>query len=249
MLWKIDLGTLIGTCVVVGASAFLAGRAVAGGIPTVQPLVYSGVLHTAEGTPFTASGHNIEIKLWDSATAGTQLCDTSSKPLTVDGSGHFSLPLVDPVNDCATAIGAHPDTYVEILLDGAVLGGARSKLGAVPYAVEANHSLNADTARAATGNLEARLAALEAKDVQVLTWGWLGNNCKPLAEFSKPGYRNVLVRASLFTDEQCKVAANDPATCHPHCASSLLDNPAAFSTVCCNATYFTLGVVDTIVFK
>jgi hypothetical protein len=144
--WAIGLGVGLAF----GGAAFFAGRAWAGGIPTTVPLVYTGLLQNADGSPFNATGHYIEIKLWDAATAGTQLCDTSSQPLTVDSTGHFSLPLIDTVNDCANAVGTHPDTYVEVLLDGAVLGAKRSKLGAVPYAIEANHAVRAESATSAS---------------------------------------------------------------------------------------------------
>lgn len=161
--WSVVVGVGIG----IASAAFLAGRAFAGGIPTSQPLVYSGVLQNADGTPFTASGHSIEVKLWDSGApgGGSQLCDTQSRPLILDASGRFSVPLVDGANDCVKAIGAHPDTYVEIILDGAVIG-QRSKLGAVPYAVEANHAVSADaavTALSSTGALDSRIASLESR--------------------------------------------------------------------------------------
>ncbi|HEY2405641.1 MAG TPA: hypothetical protein VGI10_06550, partial [Polyangiaceae bacterium] len=98
-------------------------------------------------------GHNIELKLWNdpAATAAANLlCDTMSQALKTDSTGHFSLTLGD---DCTTGIGANKDTYVDVLLDGNSLVATRTKLGAVPYAVEAGHATSADNATtAATAN-------------------------------------------------------------------------------------------------
>jgi hypothetical protein len=43
---------------------------------------------------------------------------------------------------CTTAIHANGDLWVEVFVDGTTLG--RTKLGAVPYAVEADHAVRAD---------------------------------------------------------------------------------------------------------
>ncbi|HEY2407164.1 MAG TPA: hypothetical protein VGI10_14230, partial [Polyangiaceae bacterium] len=105
-------------------------------------------------------GHNIELKLWNdpAATAAANLlCDTMSQALKTDSTGHFSLTLGD---DCTKGIGANKDTYVDVLLDGTSLATTRTKLGAVPYAVEANHALSADSASGALATQISQIQAL-----------------------------------------------------------------------------------------
>jgi hypothetical protein len=126
------------------AAAFLAGRVLAGGIPATAALTYAGLLQDANGAPLTGS-HNIQVALWAMASGGSSpLCQTTSTPIGLDG-GRFSIALPDA---CTTAVQANAESWVEVLLDGATLG--RTKLGAVPYAVEASHATAADNATAAT---------------------------------------------------------------------------------------------------
>jgi hypothetical protein len=165
-------------------AAFLVGRAWAGGAPTTKALVYSGLLQNDDGSAFAGAGHNIELKIWNSPTASTLsglVCDTSSVPLSTDSTGHFSLSLGD---DCAAGIAANSDAYVEILLDGSVLGGTRAKLGAVPYALEATHAVEAThaaSADTASGALKTTIDALTScpdSNARAL-YGfciWLANN-------------------------------------------------------------------------
>ncbi|HEY4159756.1 MAG TPA: hypothetical protein VGM29_16710 [Polyangiaceae bacterium] len=128
----------------------------AAGIPTTGALTYSGLLQDGAAAPLTGATHTLEVKLWSASTAGTLLCDTGSPtgPTTLDG-GRFSILLPDT---CTTAIGTNPSAYSEVLLDGTSLG--RSKLGAVPYAVEANHAVSTDSA---SGALDTRIKTLETR--------------------------------------------------------------------------------------
>jgi len=112
--------------------ALLASRLGASGIPSKDVLTYSGTLISADGTPLSGD-HNIEIKLWTSSASNSDAaCTTESDSITLQSGGRFSVTLPDK---CATAVSTSPDTWVEVLVDGASLG--RSKLGAVPYAIEA----------------------------------------------------------------------------------------------------------------
>lgn len=147
------------------AAGFIGGRAWAGGIPTAGALTYSGVLQKVDGSPLTSTGHNLEIKLWSTGpTGGTALCDTTVPvpTFTLDNSGRFSVQLD---NSCTGAIGANAGAWVEILLDGNTLN--RTRLGAVPYAIEANHAVSADTAtiaaaaNAAAGALSTTIGNLQ----------------------------------------------------------------------------------------
>jgi hypothetical protein len=129
--------------VVMCGAAFLAGRVVASGIPATNALTYSGTLQDGSGAPIAGS-HNIQVAFWPAATGGTTpACQTASTAIALDA-GRFSIALPDA---CRTPVQASGDTWVEVLVDGASLG--RTKLGAVPYAVEANHAVNADNASAA----------------------------------------------------------------------------------------------------
>jgi hypothetical protein len=123
------------------ACAYLLGRARAAGAPTMQPLTYSGVLTDMSGTPL-AGTKNIQVTLWDMAAAGNQVC--SAGPVAVAlTSGVFQVVLPP---QCTTAVHANGDLWVEVFVDGTSLG--RTKLGAVPYAIEADHAVSADQASA-----------------------------------------------------------------------------------------------------
>jgi len=99
-----------------------------------------------------ADSYNILLILYDAATAGNNLCQSASVALTL-ANGHFSVPLPDA---CTTAIGANPSVWVDVLVDGSDTG--RTKIGAVPYAVEANHAVNATNATTATNATSATSA-------------------------------------------------------------------------------------------
>jgi hypothetical protein len=128
-----------GIAAVVASSAYLVGRARAAGIPAAQPLVYSGVLTDTSGALLTGS-KNIQVIVWDAATAGTMQCTVGPMAQTLVG-GSFQVPLAAA---CVTAVRTTPDLWAELFVDGGSLG--RNKLGAVPYAVEATHAVNADHA-------------------------------------------------------------------------------------------------------
>ncbi|HET6149875.1 MAG TPA: hypothetical protein VFH68_20210, partial [Polyangia bacterium] len=85
--------------VLASASAYLVGRARAAGVPTVQPLTYSGTLTDTAGIPLTGS-KNLQVQLWDMATAGTIVCTTGSSAQTL-AAGGFSVVLPDA---CVAAV-------------------------------------------------------------------------------------------------------------------------------------------------
>ena len=63
--------------------------------------------------------------------------------------------------ECSTAIHGHGDLWLEVFVDGATLG--RTKLGAVPYALEADHAVVADQSAAGfqvPGTLTAQAAQI-----------------------------------------------------------------------------------------
>jgi hypothetical protein len=125
------------------AGGFLAGRAWAEGIPATGALTYTGTLEDVNGVALTGA-KSIEVRLWDAQTAGTQQCSAGPTSLNLVG-GRFQLSLPDA---CTASAKAGPDRWVEVLVDAGSLG--RTKLGAVPYAVEASHAATATSATNST---------------------------------------------------------------------------------------------------
>ncbi len=125
------------------AGGYLAGTARATGIPTTGTLTYSGLLED-QGQRVNSAAFPIGLSLWDDQVstdaAMHRRCELPSAPTAVTN-GRFRLVLPD---DCVAAVHANPDLYVDLSLQGASL--PRSKLSAVPYAVEASHAVNADRA-------------------------------------------------------------------------------------------------------
>ena len=127
------LGVLLGLAIIaaVGAVAvYKNGAAVAQGIPTAEPLFYAGLLADTKGAPLTGS-KSVAVDLWTAKTGGTKACGTPAKKVTLQ-QGRFRVALD---KTCLAAVQKHPDLWVEVVVDGASVG--RSKIGAVPYAVEA----------------------------------------------------------------------------------------------------------------
>lgn len=130
-------------------AAYRLGRARADGVPTVNPLFYGGVLEDG-GRPVEGT-RNVTVRLWDAATAGSAACTTSAAG-TVFSGGRFRVALDTA---CAGAVRANPNLWAEVQVEATTF--PRSKLGAVPYALEAGR------ATGAAGALEARLATIEAR--------------------------------------------------------------------------------------
>jgi hypothetical protein len=118
---------------VVGA----VSKAIADGIPTMTPLTYSGVLQNSAGAPVTTQ-QSMQLTLWDDASANAsmnQKCVTPTQSVTPDAQGRFQIVLDQA---CLEAVRANPNLWVQVQVGSIVL--PRSKLGAVPYAVEAGRS-------------------------------------------------------------------------------------------------------------
>ena len=136
------------------ASAITLQRAGASGAPAAGALTYRGTLELADGS-VVVGDKPIGLALWDSMTAGKKLanCDVPSMPRAVV-QGNFEVKLPDT---CTAAISGSADLWVEVQVDGLPL--PRTKLGAVPYAVEATHAASAANA---DGTLASALSALQA---------------------------------------------------------------------------------------
>jgi hypothetical protein len=130
---------MVGALVLAGVGAgYLAGRARAA-LPTTEVLTYAAVLTDTSGTPLTGA-KNVQLQLWDAATDGNMKCSVGPTSMTLVG-GAIQVGL--PAN-CVSAVQATGDAWVEVIINGESLG--RSKLGAVPYALEASHAASADVA-------------------------------------------------------------------------------------------------------
>jgi microcystin-dependent protein len=161
-IWK-GLGITLGI-VAVAASAFLAGRAGASGIPSAEALRYSGILFNADGTSPLMGSHNVQVTFWDSQSeASGRVCETTSTEQQLKA-GRFSVVLP---NECVSAVTNNPDLWVEVLVDGMSLG--RVKISAVPYAIEA---ANASGAVGALAQQLVPAGAVMAFDLASCPSGW-----------------------------------------------------------------------------
>lgn len=148
--------------------------------PVLTPLTYRGYLETPDGAPVNGV-HNVGIRLMDAPQGGEERCGLRSNEVTLVG-GRFALTLPQ---ECFGVIEGSTELWLAVEVDGVELG--RSKLGAVPYAIQANISdrarhaascdhasladsatesqscVSAATADGASGALEQRLAALERR--------------------------------------------------------------------------------------
>ena len=135
-------------------AAFFGGRALAA-IPEDDVLRYSGTLVGLDGSPIEGN-HEIEVQ-FGAAPSGPTLCTTTEPSASVT-LGRFSIVLDDA---CVDDVLNNQNLYVQVVVDGEEFGW--SKIGAVPYAVEAGRAAVADSADTASGSLDSRLTSVEAK--------------------------------------------------------------------------------------
>lgn len=140
----------MGLALTVAAIGYKVGRARADGVPSVNPLFYSGLLEDG-GRPVEGS-RDITLRLWDAANGGTIACpETTAIAAPVLG-GRFRVALD---TGCVGAIQRNRELWTEVVVGGTSLG--RGKVGAVPFAIEAGR------AAGASGMLESRLATVESR--------------------------------------------------------------------------------------
>lgn len=147
------------------AVGFMAGRARAGGAPTVAALTYSGALNDATGKPLTGS-HNLEVEFFDAVMDGSPLCDTKAAALALVN-GRFTVSLEEK---CTTAVKGTPNVWAEVFVDGKSAG--RTKLAAVPFAIEATHATTADAASGALAQQVVPTGAVMPFDLAACPSGW-----------------------------------------------------------------------------
>jgi len=148
---RLNMIGVVGVVVAICFAAYEANKTRAAGAPQSQTLTYSGMLTDPDGKPLEEV-NSILVYMWDKPDGGSvPLCQTppSREPPSLSN-GRFSV-LLPP--DCTAVVRDKADVFIEVVVDGTTLG--RTKLGAVPYAVEA------DRASDAAGALNDRLTALE----------------------------------------------------------------------------------------
>jgi microcystin-dependent protein len=112
----------------------------ADGIPPEPTMYYAGTLEEG-GEPVTGT-RDIRLTLWDdefSEEVTNRLCRVVPASDTMVDNGRFRIPLEDE-GDCTDGIRQNREVWVEVLVEGTSLG--RSRVGAVPYAVESERSDN-----------------------------------------------------------------------------------------------------------
>lgn len=137
----------------------LAGRALATGVPTASPLTFSGLVTDDAGKPYAAAVPVI-VKLYAGQNANTAAC-TAATTEAEAGTGRFEAVLAA---DCAKAVHDSNDLWSELTVGANKIVLPRSRVGAVPYALEAQ------VASGAGGALAAEMAAT-AKSVTALQDG------------------------------------------------------------------------------
>jgi hypothetical protein len=122
---------LFGCALVAMPLCYVVGRARASGVPSPNPMVYSGTLEDS-GTPVNGTS-TIGVTIFDSLATGTgtAVCTTAPQSVTVTN-GLFRVPLDD---SCTAAVQANPNLYIEVSVNSQIMQ-PRTRLGAVPYAVE-----------------------------------------------------------------------------------------------------------------
>lgn len=156
-LFAASLAALLG----VGVTLSVQRLVRADGVPTMNPLIYRGFIEDnarpVEGT------RSVRVSLWSELNAGMERCATSAS-VTVTA-GRFELPLDEA---CTTAVQANPNLWVELRVGSDTLT-PRTKLGAVPYAIE---STRAQRAAGAEGALLSRIQELEQQASTDCPAGW-----------------------------------------------------------------------------
>jgi hypothetical protein len=136
---------LLGVALAVGG--YYTGRGAAEGAPTSKPIFYAGVLEN-EGQ--SAEGRfTIALQLSAAETGDAELCTSRSENVMVT-KGRFR---VEVSSSCVAFMRDHTDVWVAVeYVDEAGIKHelpGRTKVGAVPYAMEAEHAKSASQASGA----------------------------------------------------------------------------------------------------
>ncbi|MCB9740183.1 MAG: hypothetical protein H6747_13040 [Deltaproteobacteria bacterium] len=125
--------TLTGLAVVLALAAGVwIGTAVAKGVPSESALTYGGVVTDTDGKP-PAAATDVLVTFYDAVSGGAAVC-ASAKTQAAAGSGRFSITLPKA---CADAVHAKQNLWSEVAVGPAQTKLPRQRIGAVPYALEA----------------------------------------------------------------------------------------------------------------
>lgn len=114
----------------------------ADGAPATQPLWYAGTVSNEAGAPLSGN-HQIWVRLYtDQMGTSPALCATGPTSVPV-ARGRFRVELS---TTCVELMRKNPDLFVEVSVDDDSKPFPRSKVGAVPYALEAAHAVSASEA-------------------------------------------------------------------------------------------------------
>jgi hypothetical protein len=131
------------------------------GIPATNPLYYAGTL--AEGGTLVNGTRDVTVNLWSAQSGGTMLCQTlaAGQSTATVTNGRFRIALD---SSCKPAINQNNSAWVEVI-DGATSLG-RTPIGAVPYAVEADHAVSATNATSAANASSGSTLATTISQIQ-----------------------------------------------------------------------------------
>lgn len=161
--------SLLRACLAVtlAVAAFLLGRlhARSEGAPTTETLAIEGTLLDGAGLPLSGLW-NMTLRVFDPDSDGGTAMRTCEFPgTTVAADGRFTIPM-NAGAPCVEVFRTSRQTAAELTANngrGSTVTTARTRVHAVPYAMEADHTATATSATQAAGALESRIAALEAR--------------------------------------------------------------------------------------
>lgn len=243
--WKWMLGGLA-TTAVVGLPAYFVGLAHAEGVPSQDPLTYFGLLEQ-NGAAFDGV-KAMTLRLWSAASNSNQLCSTSPAGGVQVQKGRFKI-ILD--KSCVDAVRANPEAWTELQVDTETM--PRSKLGAVPYALEATRSTTSkgldctgcvtstQLAPGANAALEARIAALESAwtvsaEFGPASYGYTSWNMKQqvpnwIASVSADcsGYcrATITFASGVFSSAPSCIVVNRCSSDNPACRGSVVSTSAS----------------------
>jgi hypothetical protein len=158
------IGWGVGAAGLIAAGASWATRSHADGIPGASALSYSGTLESVSGEPISGS-KEVQLGVYNAVSGGQQLCNV--KQTVALTNGRFQVVLPDA---CTNATRMSPDLWIDVAVDGESLG--RSKLAAVPYAVEAARASAASSATGALASQVVPKGAVMAFNLAACPAGW-----------------------------------------------------------------------------
>lgn len=178
-------------------------RAMADRAPSAPPLTYSGTALMG-GTPISDGMHNIGLTLHTHPSGVVGAVCSQGPSATPTSAGRFSITLADAA--CGNAIQQGSELYAEVTVDGTTL--PRTRIGAVPYAVQAENGVPPGTVMAFAGEtvplgwIVCDGRALSGGDPQYAalrsaigtTWGTGTTDADPATDFNIPDLRGRFLR-------------------------------------------------------